>query len=224
MRSVAGNSITRAGAIAGLALGIALASGASRASLIAEIESNDTVATAQSLDASFSLEFDPDIGDFNANTSLTIPHVSVRAAGDGTLDFYSFTVTQANTLVVLDIDTAATPGLDSSLWLYFEDLSNVVRNDYDTVATAGALGSDPKPGDTISKDSYIEQIVANPGLYIAVVGTPASGLPGYDAVPDNTAYRLHISVDQPFAVPAPAPLLLIGLGLVAGFMRRRPAA
>ena len=85
-----------------------------------------------------------------------------------------------------------------------------------SIATAGAGGSDPKSVvDPISEDSYIETTVANAGLYIVVVGAPATGNPGYGPVPDATSYRLHISVDQPVVeVPAPAALPLFGIGLL----------
>ena len=73
---------------------IAIASGiADRAQAlpVAEVEPNDTLATAQSIsNASFSLDSDANITD-----STIIPHATVTGTGDGTFDYYSFTVKDA---------------------------------------------------------------------------------------------------------------------------------
>jgi len=176
------------------------------------------------VDGSFSLDADADIGDTTSNTATTIPHVSIRATGNATLDIYSFTVAAANTRVILDIDYGA-PNYDSALWLYHaSDLVNEVRNDYDTDASFGAGGSVANLGGGLSDDSYIEEVVALAGTYYVVVGTPAAGNPGYDVVPDAASYILHISVDQAITVPTPAALPLFAVGLLGiGWMRRRRA-
>ncbi len=63
------------------------------ASDIGEIEVNDTLATAQNIDGSFSIGANPDIGSLPvANNPLTVPWVSIAGAGDDTVDYYSFTV------------------------------------------------------------------------------------------------------------------------------------
>jgi hypothetical protein len=69
-------------------------------------------ATAQVLDASlFTLQNDPTV--FN---SATIPHVSVTAVGDGTWEYFRFTLTSA-ALVTLDIDHGY-PDVDATLTIY----------------------------------------------------------------------------------------------------------
>ena len=55
---------------------------------INEVEPNDTIGGAQNIDgAGFNL-------DVNANifSSTTIPHITVLGTGDGTFDYYAFTI------------------------------------------------------------------------------------------------------------------------------------
>ncbi len=59
---------------------------------------NDSLATAQDINGSFSINEDPNIQD-----STSIPHVSIDAEGDGTFDYYSFNAT-AGSLGIFDID------------------------------------------------------------------------------------------------------------------------
>ena len=218
MNTFAARAVVGAGAILASALWV----GTAQATYIAESEPNDSFATAQNVDGAFSLDLDSDIGDIVGNTSTTIPHASVRATGNATLDYYSFTVAATNTKVILDIDYGA-PNLDSSLWLFHaSDLVNEVNNDYDSDATHGAGGSTANLGGGLSDDAYIETTVASAGLYYVVVGSPAVGSPGYTVVPDGTSYTLHISVDQAVTVPAPAALPLFAAGLLGiGWARRR---
>jgi hypothetical protein len=62
------------------------------ASLVNKIDPNDTYSTAQNIDAYFSLDFDPFIGDPYVNTSITVPHATVNAMDpyemNGTYDWY----------------------------------------------------------------------------------------------------------------------------------------
>src|SRR5262245_43717464 len=102
-------------AMAALALGLWSPRVAS-ATLIAEIEANNSGATAQNVNGNFSNDFHPDINDnTNSNISTDIFHVSIRATGDaeGTYDFYRFT-SYGGTLI-LDIDSTPTGGVGSDL-------------------------------------------------------------------------------------------------------------
>ena len=68
----------------GLALGAAalVLAPATEAGLVTEIESNDTLATAQNIDGSFTLDFSADIGNAaGANTSTSMPHVTIQGTG-----------------------------------------------------------------------------------------------------------------------------------------------
>ena len=74
--------------------------------VIAEVEANNSLAAAQSIDGQWSLALDPDIGDSFTNTSTTIPHVTISGTGDGTFDYYAFTVPAAGVRGIFDIDYA----------------------------------------------------------------------------------------------------------------------
>ena len=70
-----------------------------------EVESNNSLASAQNLDNAFwSLAFNQNIGDFFGNTSEKIPHLTVKGTGDGTVDYYSFDVANAGDRGIFDID------------------------------------------------------------------------------------------------------------------------
>ena len=69
----------------------------------------------QSLDGLYSLTFDPNIGDSLANTSTTIPDVTISGSGDGTFDYYSFAVNRAGDRAIFDIDQA---NFDTEIFLY----------------------------------------------------------------------------------------------------------
>ena len=75
-----------------------------------EVELNDTIGTAQSLEPfQFLLNFDPAITDeAGNNTSTTIPHLTIQGGGNGSNDFdvYSFEVTTPNSRVIFDIDNS----------------------------------------------------------------------------------------------------------------------
>ncbi len=71
-----------------------------------EVEPNDTIFSAMNVDHYFNLAEDPNIGDQTQNTSTTVPHATILGTGDGTFDYYSFTVDTANTTVVIDVDGA----------------------------------------------------------------------------------------------------------------------
>lgn len=217
--------IARAGAGAAMVLAGALACTAAQATYVAEVEANDGFATAQVLDGNFSLDFDADIGDLSgANTSTSLAHASVRATGNDSVDIYRFTVNAPGSRVILDIDYGA-PGFDSALWLFSAaDLVNELRNDWDTTATAGAGGSVANLGGGLSDDSFIEEVVASAGVYYALVGRQASGVPGYDVVPVGASYVLHVSVDQTEVLPSPAVLPLFATGLLGFAWSRRPGA
>ncbi|MEQ9000947.1 MAG: filamentous hemagglutinin N-terminal domain-containing protein [Coleofasciculus sp. B1-GNL1-01] len=126
-----------------------------------ETEPNNSIHRAQSLDGSFSLATNP-----NIESSTTIPFVSISGTGDGTFDYYSFTVETAGSRGIFDIDQGDTGGagsLDTEIFLFDAQGGLLASND-DAPTTQGADGS-------ISiADSYISFNFDTPGTYVIGVG------------------------------------------------------
>ncbi len=92
---------------------------------VLEKEPNNSRAGAQNLDGElWTVAPDPNIQD-----AKTIPHVSVLGSGDGTFDYYSFTVSTPGAVGIFDIDFA---NFDSQLFLYDSGGTLLASND-DTV-------------------------------------------------------------------------------------------
>jgi len=216
-------------AVAGM---FAVLTARSQAAVILESEPNNSIATAQNVDGSFSLDFSANIGDITgANTSTTIPHVTITATGDGTFDYYSFTVPSAGAIGIFDIDFGAgfIGSLDTELGLYSAGSgAPLAANDDFFPVAAGAGGS------ISSLDSFIQHTFTSAGTFVIGVGefnTTASfgGLTGN--VPDaGDTYTLQISIQgastAPAAVPEPSSLVLLGIGAVClvGYRRKRRRA
>ncbi len=150
---------------------------------IDEVEDNNTLATAQNVDGGqWNLDFDP-----NIVNSTAWPHVSVMGTGDGTLDYYSFTVDVAGSSAHFDIDDA---NFDSELFLYTSSGTFLDGND--------DAGLDP--GSSSALHSAFSYTFANPGTYIIGVGRfDSTGSPGGITGPAPNAghfYTLHISVEN----------------------------
>jgi hypothetical protein len=208
-----------------LALGALLgAVGPVWAGIVNESEPNNTIATAQNVDAFFTLDFSEDIGDKVANTSTTIPHVTVLgkgdATGDGSFDYYSFTTHLPNSLVIFDIDhTKATNpvALDTEIFAFAPDGTFFGSNDNSPI-TWGALGS------TTEMDSYLEVTFPVPGLYVIgvgrynsiAIGPPNPGIAG-TFLKAGDEYTLQISVP----VPEPSTCVLASLGVLGLFAAGR---
>jgi Bacterial pre-peptidase C-terminal domain/PEP-CTERM motif len=166
--------------------------------LINEVEGNNSVNTAQNVDAFFSLDFDPLIAQ-----STSLPHVSILGQGDfsGDRDFFSFTAS-AGSMARFDIDQGM-PDLDPWLNLY-SSTGNLLWSQDD--------GGMVDPGSSHAYDSYGTYTFATSGLYVVSVQRwPNSGM----EVGQN--YRLQLSVENhtlPQAVPEPGSLALLGLGVI----------
>ncbi len=91
---------------------------------VGEVESNDSFATAQSLDGLFDLTMNADI--FN---STTVPHATVLGTNGSTrdVDYYSFSVSIAGSTGYFDIDCGFGCGdsFDTTLHL-FDNLHNLL--------------------------------------------------------------------------------------------------
>ncbi|MBI5761522.1 MAG: pre-peptidase C-terminal domain-containing protein, partial [Planctomycetales bacterium] len=170
---------------------------------INEVEANNSLATAQNLDnAGWSTTFDANIGDATVNTSTTIPHVTIIGTGNGTFDYYSFTVANVGDRGIFDID-ATNAGLgDSEIFLY-DALGNLLAQDDDSSITEGAGGS------TTGNDSFLEFTFLAAGTYIIGVGEFNStgffgGIVG-NTLDNGDAYQLQVSIQN-------HPLTLVAAG------------
>ncbi|MEQ8971899.1 MAG: filamentous hemagglutinin N-terminal domain-containing protein [Coleofasciculus sp. C1-SOL-03] len=126
-----------------------------------EVEPNNSINRAQSLDDSFSVAANPDV-----ESSTTVPFVSISGTGDGTFDYYSFTVETAGSQGIFDIDQGNTGGagsLDTELFLFNAQGGLLASND-DAAITQGAGGS------SSIRDSYISFTFETPGTYVIGVG------------------------------------------------------
>jgi hypothetical protein len=160
---------------------------------LAEVEPNDSLATAQNIDGGpWDLNFDPDIGDASTNTSTTIPHVSILGTGNNTWDWYEFTVADAGDRGIFDIDYGYEFGwMDSWLELYDSGGGQLAVND-DSPPDWGQGGS------TAVLDSFIDYTFPAPGTYYIRVGRYPGG-----EVLSGATYELQVSVGPAGGGPPP---------------------
>lgn len=146
---------------------------------------NHSIATALSLDEAFVLGSNPDV-----ENAATIPFVSVHGTGGGGADYYVFTVTEAGTRVVFDIDYGLdTPGFDSYLHLWDSAGNRIARNDDADTAWGGT-------GSTSALDAYLSHTFSQPGTYYISVGRfPGADTPD-NPVPNGATYQLQISLEN----------------------------
>ncbi|MGA7935500.1 MAG: filamentous hemagglutinin N-terminal domain-containing protein [Kovacikia sp.] len=157
---------------------------------ITEVEPNNTIAQAHVLPtASFSLQANPAI-----ELATAIPHITVTAGGDGTFDYYAFSVETPDSRGIFDIDTGPN-NLDTQLFL-FDQAGNLLDSNDDAAITAGAGGS------TDSFNSYLNYSFTAPGTYVLGVGlypstgnnggqTPISG----EVLAQGSNYQLQVSIE-----------------------------
>ncbi len=144
-----------------------------------EVEINNPEPPQNLEDLTWSLAYDPWIGDTTTNTSTTIPHVTIEGTGDLTADFYEFEV-PATGRVIIDIDNTS-PGLDTSITL-FRGGTFIASNDNSPTSFGDG-------GSTSDRDSFIETVVPA-GTYTIMVTSS-----GVSVLPNGASYTLQVSVE-----------------------------
>jgi hypothetical protein len=178
--------------LAAMAAMVVVYAGAALATSVSEVEPNDSIAQAQNIDPYFSLDSDPNITD-----STTVPHATIDGTGNGTLDYYSFTVPQAgvSAISLFDIDGASngnpygdpSSGFDAYLRLYDSNGTLLDEND-DAPPDAGSIqGGCAVSTDTC--DSYLEHTFRSAGTYYIKVSQFVD-----DPIPVGRSYKLNVSV------------------------------
>ncbi len=134
---------------------------------VSETEPNNSLATAQNVNASFSSEADANITD-----STLLPHLTVFGSGDGTFDYYSFNVAEAGLRGIFDIDFTFPFGMfgtfDPMLFLYAADGTLLAQNDNIPLIDPVDAGS------TSRSDPYLDHTFAAAGTYIIGVAETGS--------------------------------------------------
>ncbi|MDX1924959.1 MAG: DVUA0089 family protein [Pirellulaceae bacterium] len=149
---------------------------------VVELEPNDSLVTAQDLDLeTFQLVNNP-----NVANSTTRPYVVIPGTGNGTFDYYSFTVPNAGAVGTFDTDAT---NFDTELFL-FDAAGNLLTSNDDAPLDAGS---------TSSLDSFINFTFPAPGVYVIGVGRFDSFVSG-GAIAGSTPlngdrYQLNVSVD-----------------------------
>ena len=200
--------------------------------VVPEVEPNNGIASALNIDnLGFSLDFDPNIGnEAGINTSTTVPHVSIQGTGDGTFDFYSFTVSNAGDTGVFDIDFGrdrtnsgllTSDPIDTEIYL-FTAAGAFLDSDDDR---DGIRTNDPGSSSALVRDSFIEFTFASPGTYVLAVASAGSfidttGQLAGPGVPAGSDYTLQVSIEnhQTSApgTPTAAPTRVFGDTLIGG--------
>ncbi len=168
-----------------------------------EREPNDALASPEALDSrAFVTTVNPNITD-TQGVPTTLPHVTILGRGNGTFDFYSFTGT-AGDRVILDIDGAT---FDSQLFL-FDSAGNVVASNDDGFINGGLNGDALDAGSLSTEDSFLEFVLQSSGTYTVGVGrfdsvATTSGLmagaSGF-SIEDGDQYNLHVAIED-FSAP-----------------------
>jgi len=150
---------------------------------ITEIEPNNAFAQTQNVDGDFS-----EGAVYGVENSVVWPWVSIRGTGDGTFDYYAFTVPQGGADVIIDVDYSV--DLDSYVELFTNNGGNLLDSSDDLGDDEGSMGEES----TISGwDSriYYSFTVSQPGLHVIRVGQ--YGPTPLDA---GQAYTLNISISS----------------------------
>ena len=186
---------------------------------VAEVEPNDSLASAQNIDAAFTLDFNPIIQDgMGTNTSTLIPHASIIGGGDPALtpDYFSFTVNDAGLSGVFDVDSGSVFS-DTALYLFDSAGNLLAQNNDASVVDFGSF--------TLA-DPFLEYTFASAGLYVIGVGGALSSAGPGGIIGDGPSPIDSYTLNATVAVPEPMSTILFctgiaGLGLCHRRRRRR---
>ena len=207
-------------------------------SIINELEPNNPtpsfVTSAYNIDSYFSSEFNADIGDIEGiNISQNSSHVSIKGTGDGTFDYYSFTVSEPGLTGVFDIDYGVLieqygDNYGYTLGLWNDKGFTLAANRFSDI-TMGAGGSN-----TIN-DPFIQYDFVDTGTYIIGLAAGLSStnnLLGFTRLPvkESDTYTLQIALGTGFSptpplnpVPIPASIYLFITGILSlSILKRLP--
>ncbi|MEZ6031699.1 MAG: DVUA0089 family protein [Planctomycetaceae bacterium] len=164
---------------------------------VLEVEPNNLIGDPQNLDDDrWSLIDNPNIGDStNTNTSTTIPYIQVVGFGDGSFDYYSFTVANAGDRGIFDIDFSN--NIDTEIFLY-DAAGNLLFSNDDSFPAAGV----GRGGSTEGTDSFLDINFPAAGTYVIGVGQfnsfdlgGGAGIGGSTPDPGDS-YVLNISIQN----------------------------
>jgi hypothetical protein len=175
------------------------------ARVVQEVEPNDTIQTAQSIDAglNWDIGLDADIED-----SESTPHVTIMGTGnngqDGSFDYYKFTVGAVGVRGVFDIDYGKKPGdadIDTELFLYSVAGEEMGEADDSFLGQGGSGSSD-------IGDAYLDFVFPAAGVYVIGVarwnsfdsGIIGQGIQGPAPIEGQT-YRLQVSIVDHEMIP-----------------------
>lgn len=150
---------------------------------VTEAEPNDSISSAQNLDnESFQL-----VNNSNVQNSTFRPYVVISGGGDGTFDYYSFTVPNAGATATFDMDAT---NFDTELFL-FDNGGNLLASNDDGVTL--------DPGSISSLDSFLSFTFPAAGVYVIGVGRFNSDSIGGQITGSaplvGDSYQLNVSVD-----------------------------
>lgn len=213
----------------------------SEAAVIAEIEFNDSLATAQDVGAGFSTGANREIGSQWGIDPVVTPWVSITSSGGRGFDYFSFT-TRAPGDISLDIDHGISlDGIGSvdtelGLWRRNGDGSFALLGNNDDWSITWNVGDDSPldPGTVFSWDAGLRFLGLPAGDYVAGVGRFAvdfddSGMSPFlagNVMDDSDSYTLQITASGRRIPDTGSSLLLFSAsaaGLLLGHraLRRR---
>jgi len=182
--------------------------------MVEDTATNNTLATALVLDEPTFWDIDEDE---NIANSTEVPHVSIQATGNGTFDYFRFSVNPGVT-GIFDIDFGLGSGgdIDTQLFLYgvSGDNFNILTENDTSDVSQGGLGS------TSVDDAFLEWTFEQAGEFIIGVGAFFSFDSGFANEPGligsapavGATYTLNISIpdhefsDLPPRLPGDANL------------------